>query len=284
MSEPEPRQGIDSIDVRNGYWSKSWQIPGTIYTICGYSRAAYRTGFYIKELKLMLDAGPQNFSSPESIMVTHKHDDHLAELALTLIPSSPDSLVATVYAPVSAFAAIAAAARGFPCLFKGLIPGDVRMIHNKNPMMVKVIKCDHSVDTISFAFSLIKTKLKSEFHGKKGKELKQLKMDGVNISEEILKKEFAFICDTSIHVFEMYPEIIEYPVIIVECTFLKDDEIQNAIDTKHIHWSQLEPIVAKHPEITFMLIHFSLRYGKDENIRDFFKEFKVKYPNLHCWA
>jgi hypothetical protein len=39
------------------HWKQKWSIPNTPWTITGYSRAAYRTGFYIPELDIMLDAG-----------------------------------------------------------------------------------------------------------------------------------------------------------------------------------------------------------------------------------
>lgn len=55
----------DAISVKNIHWRKSWAIPGTPWTIRGYSRSAYRTGFFVPDLDLMLDAGPQNFSKPE---------------------------------------------------------------------------------------------------------------------------------------------------------------------------------------------------------------------------
>ena len=69
---------MDSLQVKNIYWQKQWKIPGTSWQICGYSRSAYRTGFYITELDLMLDAGPQNFSKPKTILITHSHINHLA--------------------------------------------------------------------------------------------------------------------------------------------------------------------------------------------------------------
>lgn len=273
--------GMDSMAVRNGYWTKSWKIPGTIYTICGYSRAAYRTGFYIKELDLMLDAGPQNFNKPKHIMITHMHDDHVAELPLTLIPGSPDAILPTIYTPIGIEEQLAQITRGMTYTFQGLEPGQHRVNFNNNPLEVHVIDCDHSVDTISFGFSLIKNKLKPEYQGL-GRKIKELRDSGVEVTTEVLVKQFAFICDTSIHVFDMHPEILEYPIIFIECTFLMPEDIDNAEKTKHIHWLQLEPYVRAHPDVTFMLFHFSLRLGSDETIREFFRGLNIH--NVLCWA
>lgn len=271
--------GMDSMDVRAGYWSKTWKIPDTLYTITGYSRAAYRTGFYIKELDLMLDAGPQNFNKPGHIMITHVHDDHLAELGLTLLENLEPPMI---YAPASAEQRVANFSHGGSYNFMGLELGTMQLTLKNNPFQIRVIDCDHGIDTVSFCFSLLKKKIKEEYKGLKGTEIRDLKSSGVEIINIVPKREFAFICDTSIKVFKMHPEVLEYPVIIIECTFLQDEELDNAVETKHIHWKQLEPIVASHPGTTFMLIHFSLRCGSDRAIREFFD--KVPYPNVHCWA
>ena len=68
---------IDSLQYKHIFWHKKWLIPNTpSWRIHGFSRSAYRTGFYIPELNIMLDAGPQNFNNPDNIFITHSHLDH----------------------------------------------------------------------------------------------------------------------------------------------------------------------------------------------------------------
>ena len=129
----------------------------------------------------------------------------------------------------------------------------------------------HSIPTIGFAFSIIKNKLRPELAGRPGKEIAAMRKAGEAVTHEVAEKKLAFICDTSIEALEAQPDILLYPVIIIECTFLLPDELQNAHDTKHIHWQQLLPYVQAHPEVTFVLIHFSLRY-RDSEIAAFFDE------------
>jgi ribonuclease BN (tRNA processing enzyme) len=57
---------------------------------------------------------------------------------------------------------------------------------------------------------------------------------------------------------------------------IMEKEEQNAKRRKHIHWNQLRPIVEQHPNILFVLIHFSLKYSSLQ-IRTFF----ANYPNVH---
>jgi len=84
-------------------------------------------------------------------------------------------------------------------------------------------------------------------------------------------------------VFKSHPEILNYPVIVIECTFLFD-HVQQAVQSDHSHWSQLEPYVQSHPNTTFILIHFSLRYKSDE-IEKFFDSLPNGRPkNVIPWT
>ena len=59
------------MEPRKAFWKKTYTIPNSPkWTISGYSRSSFRTGFYIKELNIMLDAGPQSFKMPEHIFIT----------------------------------------------------------------------------------------------------------------------------------------------------------------------------------------------------------------------
>jgi len=54
-------------------------IPGTVsppLTMFGWSRAMSGTGFFIPELKWMLDAGLSNLPQATHIFLTHGHQDH----------------------------------------------------------------------------------------------------------------------------------------------------------------------------------------------------------------
>ena len=87
-----------------------------------------------------------------------------------------------------------------------------------------------------------------------------------------------YIGDTNELVFSINPELFEYKDIIVECTFLEEDDlgifiiitnviiiiiivtIAQADKTKHCHWLRLREIIKSHPSNNFILYHFSTRY------------------------
>ena len=57
----------------------------------------------------------------------------------------------------------------------------------------------------------------------------------------------------------VFTEIFNYTVVITECTFLDEESPSEATDKGHTGWTGLRPFVEQHPNITFVLIHFSLR-------------------------
>lgn len=296
------------MEARIAHWKQKWKIPGTSWTVSGYSRAAYRTGFQIPELGIMLDAGPQCFSNPKHIFITHTHGDHIANLPFTLIVDqgqdihSEEFIKPTLYGPEEArvfiknyISALFTTNAMTPHLrtqidqtynYRGYTRALTDRINIKNTDYdLQIFICDHAIKTISYGFSSISKKLRDEYKGLKGTDIKALRESGVEITREVPTKKFAYICDTSIKVLETHPEILEYPLVFIECTFLYDDELDNARKTKHIHWYQLRDYVRNNPQTTFLLMHFSLRYKNEEILEYFAKEMGLyDISNLKVWA
>ena len=67
----------DSIKINS---NELYKLEGTEYTLKGFSIAALRTNFIIKELNIMLDAGLSVNMIPDYIFITHCHSDHCASL------------------------------------------------------------------------------------------------------------------------------------------------------------------------------------------------------------
>jgi ribonuclease Z len=296
------------MEPKKMFWKTELLIPGTPWILSGYSRSAYRTGFFISGLDIMLDAGPQSFRKPGSIFITHTHADHIAELPLSLIQDidtkNQDSKI-SIHCPMEAIKYIREYVIKFHEInsvtdysafgtqmedYYNFIPIDgttrstKRFIANKQAMILDTIAADHSIPTVIYGFSLVKKKLNPLYHGLPGKDIAMLKKSGTEVNVEVTEKKFCYVLDTSIKVFEQNPFLFEYPVIITECTFLYEDEIEMANKKKHIHWNQLKPYVVQYPSVFFILVHFSQRY-KDQEICTFFDDVKKTdgIMNIHPW-
>ena len=291
------------MEPRKVFWKKKYIIKNSPqWEISGYSRSSFRTGFYIKGLNIMLDAGPQCFKNPEHIFVTHSHADHIANLPLTLIDDEDSTNKYNIYIPKKAIQKIK---KYISSMFEANalcdhVPIDewfhfheiediqkaepIHITTNKNNLIIEIIKCKHTIPTVSYGFGLKKNKLNPKYVDFDKKELGNLRKQGVSITVETIEKIFCYICDTNIDVIEEHPFIFDYKTIFIECTFIMDGEEEIASKKNHIHWNHLKPHVLQHPEITFMLFHFSLKY-KDEEIKEYLEnEFKNHHiTNVELW-
>ena len=71
-----------------------------------------------------------------------------------------------------------------------------------------------------------------------------------------------------------------YPYIIIECTFFNDSHLEKARQKKHLHISDLIPYFEQNQTTTFILIHFSCRYTKNQ-IKEYSS--KYKFNNVIYW-
>lgn len=290
------------MEPRSVFWKTEFKIPGTPWIMSGYSRSAYRTGFFIHGLNIMLDAGPQSFKKPDHIFITHCHGDHIAELPFTMIYeiANVESKM-TLYCPAEAEIELRKYimqlhntnslkdTSSVTASYYNMVPINQehtisRININKQLMEIETIGADHSVPTVIYGFSIVKDKLDSKYSLLSGKEIAQLKKAGEKVTIEVVDKKFSYVLDTSIKTVEENPQFLKYPVVIIECSLLMDDEYDLAEKKKHIHWLQLKPFIETNPDTLFVLTHFSMRY-KDQEIKDFFDKIKanIGITNIHIW-
>jgi ribonuclease Z len=274
-------------------WNFSHPLDKIGLTIRGHSRSSEGSCFFIPELKIFFDAGMRSPFNPNYVFITHCHSDHSQILPqiLTGITTTP-----TVYVPQESrqfCKDYLIAAIGFfincpsSCVIenypvKGVTCGEVvKVEYGKGNYNMKVYDLDHSIPTRGYGLCEVRKKLKEEYVGIEGKEIGRLRKEGVEITEDKMYWLLAYICDTSISVLSKYPELFNYPYLIIECTFLYDEEYEMAEAKKHIHWKDLKPFVVANSQCEFILIHFSMRYKEDE-IKGFFE--KEKLDNVFAWT
>jgi ribonuclease Z len=303
---PQSESRDDSVEVWK-IWNvrPPYPISGSTYTLKGYSIAALRTNFYIRELGIMLDAG---LSSPNMlishIFLTHSHSDHCANIPFHIYSKQEDVPI-QIYAPKEISGNLKSFIESAYMLsshvdieelkikreelyvhgyFKitPVSAGDIIDLVIKNKKLsVEIIQCVHSVPCVGFGFSEKRLKLKDEYKSLSGKEIGELRKKGENINVEQTFPIFCFIGDTGRKIFEIeWERIKKYKTIIIECTFIRDEDLPQADKTFHMHWNYIKDIVIENPDNIFVLYHFSMRYGKSE-LTEFFDKLNIK--NVVPW-
>lgn len=260
-------------------WRNNTRIGSTGWSISGSSVAGIRTSFYIPELKILLDAGNQNFNQVADIFITHCHADHVASLPLIILENINKKIISNIYCPqesikfienmVEAFLACNYNNYNIPKKYLNFISMNTKFVmskkFNKQSVNIRCFESDHVVPTLSYGFIEEKKKLKEEYKELSGPEIARLKKQGVEISKIVEFKKLIFCGDTTANIFRKNPEILKYDSIVVECTFFEDDEIVTAADRKHMHWKDLKKIVIDNPLVKFYLIHISAKYHNEDS-------------------
>jgi ribonuclease Z len=294
------------VPLREGHpfrqW-KTWTIPGTNLTVTGYSRSNDKVFFHLPELRACIDAGLCEGRRPDTVFLTHTHNDHAADLEYL----SGKETGVDLYAPAEACGYIDAYVRAKrelnhvaaydpalagPCRVHGVTGGDTFDLA-KGRYRVRVVSCVHKVPCVGYAFAEVKRRLTPEMERLKGeispadfgREMARRRKAGEVVEEMYDAPLFAFLGDTHPSAFEASPWLFSYPVVFTECTFLDDAERDRADRLGHTVWSRLRPVVEAHSETLFVLTHFSLRHS-DREVVAFFDAARKSLPadNVVVWA
>lgn len=167
--------------------------------------------------------------------------------------------------------------------------GDDFMLPIKQPVRVNVFQMRHAVPCVGYGVVPLKKKLRDEYRGVAGSELGRLRKEGVKIEDivENAASGFVYCGDTGIEAIVEHMEAFsKYGTIIVESTFLYAAEgltdeaiMERCTRDGHIFFPQLLPFILAHRQIRWVLIHFSLRYTREE-IRSFFESDALKQHDL----
>ena len=147
----------------------------------------------------------------------------------------------------------------------------VEIILGKMPHILEFFTCVHSVPCIGYGISVIKNKLKQEYIGLPQSEIKALRLTGAEITRRVVEPELFFSGDTTHELFDLESnkKILSYPNIIIECTFMLEEDLTHAQEKKHMNWINLRPYVQNNKEIHWILTHFSQKY-KRERVEEIF--------------
>ncbi len=239
-------------------------------TIEGYSRAAVQTYWRIPELKVGFDLGaqPWSFMGTPTWFVSHAHLDHIAALPVYVARRRMMKMEPPViYLPAATVELVERVLRLFSRLDRGRLPCELRPLNPGDEIelsrehVVTVSATVHTVPSLGFVLWERRRKLKPEYLGLPGEQIRDLRLTGVEITNEVRKPRVAYLGDSAPGGLDACEAMYDAEVLILELTFVAPRHRKDKIHKfGHMH---LDDLIERRDRFRNELIiasHFSTRY------------------------
>jgi ribonuclease Z len=239
-------------------------------TIEGYSRAAVQTYWRVPELKLGFDLGgsPWSFMGTQTFLITHSHLDHMAALPVyvarrRMMKMDPP----TIYVPAEVVEPVGRMLRAWQrldrgrmlCTLVGVQDGDEVELSREH--VVTVFATKHTIASVGYVVWERRKKLKPEYHELRGDEIRDLRLSGVEVAQEVRVPIVCYTGDTAPAGWDNYPPVLESRILITELTFFRPEHRKEKIHKfGHTHLDDLIERAGRFQNELIILAHFSTRY------------------------
>jgi ribonuclease Z len=260
-SNPEQRP-VDNAPYR------SLQHAGL--TIEGYSRAAVQTYWRIPELKIGFDLGgqPWDFMGTPTWFVSHAHLDHIALLPVyvarrRMMRMEPP----TIYVPAAVLEDVRRLLLVFQRLDRGRMLCDLRGLEPEDEValsrdhVVTAFATSHTVPALGFLVWERRFKLKDEYLGLPGDQIRDLRQSGTAVTREVRTPLVAYSGDTSPAGLDGFPPIFDAKILIAEMSFIRPNHRREKIHKfGHMHLDDFLERAERFRNELIICTHFSTRY------------------------
>lgn len=246
-------------------------------TLEGYSRAAVQSYWRVPELKIGFDLGgsPWSFMGTPTYFISHAHLDHMAALPAyvarrRMMKMDPP----TIYVPAEVVEPVERMLKSWQrldrgrmlCELIGVAPGDEVQLSREH--VVTVFATDHTVPSVGYIVWERRKKLKPEYQGLSGDEIRDVALSGVEVSAEVRVPVIGYCGDTAPNALDGCPDVYKTRVLITETTFFRPEHRREKIH-KYGH-THLDDIIARADRFEnelLVLCHFSTRYHDKQILR-----------------
>jgi ribonuclease Z len=200
--------------------------------------------------------------------VSHTHIDHVAGLPVyvarrRMMKMEPP----TIYLPEPAVEPIRRILRQvsrldrgrLPCTLVATNPGD--QIELSRELVVTVSATRHTVPSLGYVVWERRRKLKPEYLGLAGEQIRDLRLGGTEVTDEFRIPRLAYLGDSAPQGLDACPAMYEAGVLIMELTFVAPSHRKERIHKfGHMHLDDLVQRRDRFQNELVITAHFSTRY------------------------
>ena len=243
-------------------------------TIEGYSRAAVQSYWRIAELKLGFDLGahPWDFMGTPTWLLSHTHLDHIAALPVYVARRRMMKMEPPViYVPASAVEDVQRLLlimqrldRGRQnCDLRGVNPGDEIALSREH--VVTTFATTHTIPSLGYVVWERRNKLKEEYLGLPGDQIRDLRQSGVDVTREVRTPVLAYTGDTSPAGLDACDAAFKAKVLIAEMSFIRPNHRREKIHKfGHMHLDDFIERADRFENELIICGHLSTRYHPNE--------------------
>jgi ribonuclease Z len=236
----------------------------------GYSRAAVQTYWRVPELKIGFDLGaqPWSFMGTPRWFVSHTHIDHVIALPMyvarrRMMKMEPPVIHLPEHAidPIQRILRqVSRLDRGrLPCELVPTRPGDE--IELSREAVVTASATRHTVPSLGFVVWERRRKLKAEYQGLAGNEIRDIRLAGAEVTREARVPRVAYLGDSAPEGLDACPAMYEAEILILELTFVSPRHRKERIHKfGHMHLDDLVERRERFKNEVIIASHFSTRY------------------------
>ncbi len=243
-------------------------------TVEGYSRAAVQSYWRIPELKVGFDLGaqPWDFMGTPTWLLTHTHLDHIAALPVyvarrRMMRMEPP----TVYLPADAIEDVRRLLHVMQRLDRGRMLCELRGVSHGDEIelsrehVITAFPTVHTIPSVGYVVWDRRMKLKEEYHGLPGDQIRDLRLSGIEVTREVRVPLLAYTGDTTPAGLDNYPPVYEAKILITELSFIRPNHRREKIHKHgHMHLDDLLERADRFKNELIVCAHFSTRYHPQE--------------------
>ena len=191
----------------------------------------------------------------------------------------------TIYLPDHAIDTIEQLLKVYRRLDRGRLPCELipvkagDEIELSRELVVTVSATHHTIPALGYIVWERKQKLKPEYLDLRGDQIRDLKLSGVEITDEVRVPELAYLGDSAPAGLDNCPEMYEARVLISEMTFVAPSHRKDKIHKHgHMHLDDYVDRKDRFKNERVIVGHFSTRYNS--------RQFAASSPRLcrTCWT